>query len=52
MFNANILCALLVEKLILTDKEGRELASKLGKVMLPSDYDEAHKLIKKLLKDL
>lgn len=47
--NANIFIALLVEKLILTEKEGKALADKIGTAMLPSDYREAQKLLKKIL---
>lgn len=45
----NIFLALLVEKLIITEKEGKELAEKLGTSMLPSDYKEAQKVLKKIL---
>lgn len=45
----NIFIALLVEKLILTEKEGKELAEKLGSSMLPSDFKEAQKVLRKIL---
>lgn len=48
----NIMCALLVEKKLLTEKEGAELAEKLGNSMLPSAYKESQKLIRKILEKL
>lgn len=48
----NILIALLVEKLVITEKEGKALAEQLGTAMLPSDFREAQRLIKKILAKL
>lgn len=45
----NVVIALLVEKLILTEKEGIELAEKLSTAMLPSDYKQSQKLVKKII---
>ena len=45
----NMIIALLEEKLVITAKEGKELADKISSSMLPSDYKEAQKLLKKML---
>ena len=44
-----VLLALLEEKNILNNEEAKILAEKLGTSMLPSDYKEAQRLIKKIL---
>lgn len=48
----NVLCAILEQKLVLTEKEAEELAKQLSVSMLPSDYKEAVKLVKKILSKL
>jgi hypothetical protein len=41
--------AILEDKNILTKEEAKELSDKLGVAMLPSDYRETQRLIKKIL---
>ena len=48
----NIVIGILVEKHILTEKEGTELSEKLGTAMLPSDYRESQRMLKKLFAKL
>ena len=48
----NILIALMVEKLILTQKEGEALAKKLGESILPSDFKESQQFLKKIIAKL
>lgn len=48
----NMILALLEDKKIITDKEGTLLAEKIGTSMLPSDYREAKRLLKKILAKL
>jgi len=44
--------ALLVEKLVLTEKEGEALAKALNNAILPGDYKEARGTLKRILKNL
>jgi hypothetical protein len=48
----NVLFALLAEKLVLTEKEAQALAEKISVSLLPSDYNEAVKLVRKILAKL
>ena len=47
MFNTVV--ALLEAKGIITEKEAEKLAKELGTALLPSDYRETKRLIKKIL---
>lgn len=44
----NVFIALLVEQLVLTQKEGEVLAKELSASMLPSEFREAQKLVRKI----
>ena len=48
----NVVIALLEEKGLITNVEAKELSAKLGTAMLPSDYRETQRLIKKILAKL
>ena len=48
----NLFIAILVEKLILTQKEGEALAEKFSASMLPSNFKEMQRMIKKVLQKL
>lgn len=48
----NVILALLVEKLILTQKEAEELSPILNESMLPGDFRESQKMLKKILKNI
>lgn len=43
----NTFIAILIEKDILTPEEGKSLAEKVSVATLPSDFDAAHKQVKK-----
>lgn len=48
----NVLLALLVEKLIITQTEAEALAPVLSESMLPSDFRETQRMIKKILQKI
>lgn len=48
----NTLIALLVTKELLTENEGKELATKIATATLPADYDTAMRQVRKFLDDI
>lgn len=48
----NTFIAILIEKEILSEAEGRALAEKVGVATLPSDFDAAWKQVKKFMAEI
>lgn len=45
----NMICAILIEKKVITEKEGELLAKELGTAMLPSDFKASQRTLRKIL---
>lgn len=48
----NMMIALMVDKLIITEKEGELLSKELGTAMLPSDFKATQRTLKKIMQKL